>query len=333
MAQRKTIETPGTDTGANPGDAAGKTQAGMELPLFESPSISPAVTEAAAEPVHVEQAVTPDLTAKLEGGPTGESPAATAAVVAFPHIHLRPRHKRYALLAACVAVAAAFGAVVGAATTREFSKPPAVDMAAILESKATQQSVAHLTNEIAGLKASLEAANKAAHSQIAKLSDRLGRETADVTASVTPPSLPASQAAAPLPAPRPPLAEPLPPARLSIVPNWSIRETRDGYVYVQGHGDVYQVVRARRCRASFRGTDQTSGPTLAGGDPEGHYRIDARPPLFRAVLINRTRRVRPSGASGRRSSFGREPGGESLQNRAKFPAAELAWIMSCTTVR
>jgi hypothetical protein len=39
-----------------------------------------------------------------------------------------------------------------------------------------------------------------------------------------------------LPAPRPP------PARLSIVPDWSIRETRDGYVYVQGHGDVYQVV-------------------------------------------------------------------------------------------
>jgi hypothetical protein len=30
---------------------------------------------------------------------------------------------------------------------------------------------------------------------------------------------------------------------LSIVSDWSIRETRDGYVYVQGHGgDIYQVV-------------------------------------------------------------------------------------------
>ena len=30
--------------------------------------------------------------------------------------------------------------------------------------------------------------------------------------------------------------------RLSIVPDWTIRETRDGFVYVQGHGDIYQVV-------------------------------------------------------------------------------------------
>jgi hypothetical protein len=46
-----------------------------------------------------------------------------------------------------------------------------------------------------------------------------------------------------LPAPRPAQAAELPPpARLAIIPDWSIRETRDGYVYVQGHGDVYQVV-------------------------------------------------------------------------------------------
>src|SRR4029077_11587061 len=112
---------------------------------------------------------------------------------------------------------------------------------------ATQQSVAHLSKEITNLKASLDAANKAAHSQIAKLSDRLSRETADITGSITPPQTvaPAPQASAPLPAPRPPqaaTAEPPPPARVSIVPDWWIRETRDGYVYVQGHGDVYQVV-------------------------------------------------------------------------------------------
>jgi hypothetical protein len=113
------------------------------------------------------------------------------------------------------------------------------------ENKATQQSVAHLTKEITNLKASLEAANKAAHSQIAKLSDRLSHETADITGSITPPRTvpPAPQAGAPLPAPRPPqVAAAEPPPRLSIVPDWSIRETRDGYVYVQGHGDVYQVV-------------------------------------------------------------------------------------------
>ena len=156
---------------------------------------------------------------------------------------MRPRHKRYALLAASVAIAAAFGAVVGAAATGGLSKAPAVNIAAIEENKATQQSVAHLTKEITNLKASLEAANKAAHSQIAKLSDRLSRETADITGSITPPQT------VPPRHPRlcrlrvPAQAAELPPAaRLAIVPDWSIRETRDGYVYVQGHGDVYQVV-------------------------------------------------------------------------------------------
>ena len=27
-----------------------------------------------------------------------------------------------------------------------------------------------------------------------------------------------------------------------MVRDWSIRDVRDGYVYVQGHGDIYQVV-------------------------------------------------------------------------------------------
>ena len=73
--------------------------------------------------------------------------------------------------------------------------------------------------------------------------DRLSRETADITGSITPPQTvpPAVRASAGSAPPRN-AAELPPPARLAIVPDWSIRETRDGYVYVQGHGDVYQVV-------------------------------------------------------------------------------------------
>ena len=33
-----------------------------------------------------------------------------------------------------------------------------------------------------------------------------------------------------------------PPARTSIVPDWTIRDTRGGYVYVENHGEIYQVV-------------------------------------------------------------------------------------------
>jgi hypothetical protein len=244
MAKRKEFETSGSDMAATPDDAAHTRQTGPELPAVESPSISPAAAIAADSPIADE----PSMSAASAGtvsAPADEAPAASSALIHFPRLHLRPRHKRYALLAASVAIAAAFGAVVGAATTGGFSKAPAVTIAAMDENKATQQSVAHLTREVTNLKASLEAANKAAHSQIAKLSDRLSRETAEITGSITPPQTvpPAQQASAPLPAPRPAQAAELPPpARLTIVPDWSIRETRDGYVYVQGHGDVYQVV-------------------------------------------------------------------------------------------
>jgi hypothetical protein len=243
MAKRKTIETSGGDTAATPDDSTDKTQAGPDLPAVESPSISPATAEIAAEPMVAEEP--PAAAAPAASTSADETPAARSTLINFPRIQFRPRHKRYALLAASVAIAAAFGVVVGAAATGGFSKAPAVNIAAMEESKATQQSVAHISREITNLKASLDAANKAAHSQIAKLSDRLSRETADITGSITPPQTvpPAQQASAPLPAPRPPQAsEPPAPARLSIVTDWSIRETRDGYVYVQGHGDVYQVV-------------------------------------------------------------------------------------------
>jgi len=242
MAQRKTSETPGSDIAANSGETADTAQAGTELPAVASPSISPAKTEASADLFAEQEPVTPAPAVETQTVSAVETPAAKTALK-FPSFHLRPRHKRHALLAASVAIAAAFGTVVGAAMTGGFAKTPTVDMATVQQNKATQQSVAHLTNEIANLKASLEAANKAAHSQIAKLSDRL-RETADITGTVAPPQTvpPAPQAGAPLPAPRPPQAAEAPPPRLSIVPDWTIRETRDGYVYVQGHGDIYQVV-------------------------------------------------------------------------------------------
>jgi hypothetical protein len=245
MAKRKEIETSGSDTAATPDDSADKTQPQTELPAVESPPISPATVQSAVDPVIAADPAA--AAAETASGPVDETSAATSTRLNFPRLHLRPRHKRYALLAASVAIAAAFGAVVGAMATGGFSKAPAGNIAAIIENDATQQSIARLTGDIADLKASLDAANKAAHTQIAKLSDRLSRETADITGAITPPQTvsPAPQASAPLPASRPPqaaAAEPLKPPRLSIVPDWTIRETRDGYVYVQGHGDIYQVV-------------------------------------------------------------------------------------------
>lgn len=231
MAKRKTTEGADGDAVTNPESTSDQALPKVDLPSIDSPSISPAKLDLAAEPAVTETPTEEQAAPKI-------SALSPARLLRF---NFRPRHKRYALLAASVALAAALGAVVGVASTGGFSKTTA----AVEESKATQQSVARLHKEIDGLKASLEAANKSAYSQIAKISERLNRANADITGSVAPPqTVPATPQAAALPQiPRPATSaiEAQPP-RLPIVADWSIREARDGYVYVQGHGDVYQVV-------------------------------------------------------------------------------------------
>ena len=224
MAERKPIEDTSSDAVANPADSAAEEgQTEIELPAVESVLISPA-TET-VEPI----TPTPEIVALPR--------------TSGPRLVLRLRHRRHALLAASVAIAAAFGAVVGAAATGGFSKPAVVDVAGVEENRAIQQSVARLSKEITSLKGIIEAANKSAHSQIAKISERLKRGSAEITGSITPPqTVPAS--AAPIPTPRVSAgADTQPPARVTIVADWSILGARaDGYVYVQGHGDIYEVV-------------------------------------------------------------------------------------------
>jgi hypothetical protein len=178
------------------------------------------------------------------------------------------RHKSYALLAASLTIAAVLGVVIGALAGGGFVKPdaPHVDVAGIEERKALQQSIAHLTKEVTTLKANLDTANKSARTQIAKLNDKLAervkKESADVTGSISAPQTaapapaeqPATAAATPTPIPQPrparvasvaaePASAPPPPAmRSSIVPGWWIRDARDGFVYVEGHGEIYEVV-------------------------------------------------------------------------------------------
>jgi len=208
----------------------------FELPVTESPSISPASIESAAEPV-AETSAQP-ATDEISIAVAGREDVAVipqTEIKTRPRFVLRPRHKRHALLAASVAIATAFGALVGAATTGGFSGPKAADVS-MEENKATQQSVTRLAKEITSIKTSLDAASKSANSQFAKIVERLNRDGADATGSVAPPQ------AVP-PAPRPSaIAADLQPPRLPIVTDWSIREARGGYIYVQGHGDVYQVV-------------------------------------------------------------------------------------------
>ena len=233
------------DIAAASGESAKNEAIKSELPTVESPSISPATPESETEPaVEPVAAAEPsrDLVAiaavpEADIGPAPE-PTATRFV-------LRPRHKRHALLAASVAIAAALGAVIGAAATGSFTTPsPQTTIAATDERKAMEQSISRLAKEVTTLKTSLDTANKAAHAQIAKISERIERNASAelITGSISPP-----QTVAPLPTPRPApriaAVETQIPARQAVIQDWSIRDTRDGFVYVQGHGDIYQVVR------------------------------------------------------------------------------------------
>ncbi len=139
MAKRKT-EIAGSEALANPDSAPVQAQPKIELPSVESPSISPATSEAAAEPATAEPlaATLPEETAHVAA--LEDVPRAPSILPRFP---LRPRHKRHALLAASVALAALLGAVFGAATSGSFSRPATIDIA-VEENRATQQSIASI---------------------------------------------------------------------------------------------------------------------------------------------------------------------------------------------
>lgn len=231
MEKRKPNEAADGEAVANPDGTPEQPQRRIDLPSVESPSISPVELGQATDTV-VE--TTASEATKASASATGPENTKRRRFA------IRPRHKRQALLAASVAIAAAIGAITGALTSGGFAKAPPVDVAAVEENKAMQQSVARLTKEITSLKTSLDAANRSASNQIAKISERLNRESANVTGSVSPQTHTAPPA--PLPAARPELAASAMQPRPSIVPDWTIRETRDGLVYVQGHGDIYQVV-------------------------------------------------------------------------------------------
>ncbi len=142
--------------------------------------------------------------------------------------------------------AAALGAVIGALASGGISAPANTDVAAFDQNKAMEQSIDRLGKEITMLKASLEQANKSAHTQIAKISERFEHQAAEITGSIAAPqTIPAAPTAMPVPLPRPAqrvaAVESQAPGRVPVVPGWTIHDFRNGYVFVEGHGEIYQV--------------------------------------------------------------------------------------------
>jgi hypothetical protein len=212
----------GGEAAKQPQDAASntepKSEPSSELPQVDAPALSPA----SDAPETVPDAALILLPPAAKAGAQG----------ARPRFRIRPRYWRQTVFAASVATAAGTGVLIGSLLAGSPSAPPPA-AASLHQQQALQQTIGHLSKEVAGLKASLAAERKMAKSEIAKIADRL-QSTSDITGSIPTPRTS-------VPIPRPAVRTAVTKSR--VVPDWAIRDVRDGFVYVQSHDDIYQVVR------------------------------------------------------------------------------------------
>lgn len=224
-----------------------------ELPNVESPPLSPA--EKLSEPLLDAQlkpqtSPTP-ATEKLQSETVTRSaipplklPPLRIPVMKIPDVKMpgasaSRRFRRRVALAATVMLAAGFGAAVGAIANRAPAPtPPQRDAALIEENHALQRSVARLTKDLNALKTSVETTARDSKTQLTKATEKLNEridKAVEVTGSI------GKQAAT---APSPAAAEkveppPMPTPRPAIVQGWTVREARNGRVYVESRGELF----------------------------------------------------------------------------------------------
>lgn len=218
-----------------------KQEASGELPVVESPTLSPAgassempleaeVSAAAETPIDAKASVDPDVDAEDEA-------VAPAAATPRPWFHLSRRSQHRVTLAIWVALVAGLGALFGGAISNSLPGHRDAAVAGLEQRKAMQQSIDHLAKQVSDLKAKLAVATAETHSQIAKISVRADREiSADVTGSI--PTTRVTPVPIPRPAPR--IAAPL--SRPAVVHDWRVLRARGGLVDVQGRDGIYEVV-------------------------------------------------------------------------------------------
>jgi hypothetical protein len=142
---------------------------------------------------------------------------------------------RFALLAACVALAAALGAVTGSLGTMKLASAPAAAEPPIRDT-AQQAGVAKMMSELTALKAGVEASNRLAHTQFGKITEsvsrleqRIASATAtpapDITGSVTATNAVAKDASKPV-----------------VLEGWVLRDAYRGRALVENRQRVYEVV-------------------------------------------------------------------------------------------
>jgi hypothetical protein len=227
-----------------------------DLPVVDAPSLDGEHDEApAAEPAAApaqEKTAAPVVAVARDAINDNTDEAATIELVAAP----RPRSFRFALLAATIALAAGVGALVGtlAATGMAHREVADAQGPRVADARAVKNELAELN----ALKASLDAANRGASAQFAKIADRLAslerlqtdpaklQRLADaidrldkraeaepeITGSIAKP-------AAPAPAPA---AAPPPAANAHILNDWIVRDVRGGRALIESRYGALFVV-------------------------------------------------------------------------------------------
>ncbi len=136
-------------------------------PRFESAADVEAKTEATAES---------DTESKTIDAETAASdrPSGSDKVRSFPLAIYKPstQYRRFALLAASLALAAAFGGLIGSLSTYSLATPK-TDPAE--PARKLQAALTQVTKDVAALKTSVDASNKSATNQMAKIGERLDR--------------------------------------------------------------------------------------------------------------------------------------------------------------
>lgn len=220
-----------------------------------------------------------DHAARIQSGtrdPRYNPPIASLAAVKAKD---KPRG-RFGLLAACVAIAATLGAIIGsvgaAGLQRYIPLAIAPDPAGptknnIADIRGLKDRIAQLTSELAAVKAGVDASRTAANAQFTKIAERLDKsdraqadpaaklakiiETLDrmerrPMAAAAPPPAPLA-AAPPTVAPpandvtgslnRPPAAEPPAPLKHPVIEGWVVRKVYDGVALLEGRMGIVEV--------------------------------------------------------------------------------------------
>ena len=154
----------------------------------EDGDVTPAVEIASAEAPHI----APDATwsspaeAEEEMAPIEQEAASDAAQESTP-----PRMSRFTMLAACLALASAFGGMIGALAAYGLTRPqpaPEITIAGAEEIAALKENLIQARVDLAALKTIIEAGSRSANTQFTKVTERIERierNAAEPTARLT----------------------------------------------------------------------------------------------------------------------------------------------------